>query len=259
MIKMLPFPQQAHLFAKLSELAYQEPEQVKDSFKELGFESHYYNFEGSQAYLLVNDEDLVAVCRGTQPSEFKDIGADLDARMVKSSTGIGKVHHGFKTSVDHIWAGLQEKLKEYGKTKTIWCTGHSLGAAMATILAYKLQRTEDCPNPQALFTYGSPKVGNKEYIKQIESIGLLHFRFVNNADVVTTVPPWPYKHFGGMYYMNHWGNLRSVSTKQLIKDRWRGFIKGVKKGQINFFCNHSITRYADNLENWSKGIEREQD
>ena len=91
--------------------------------------------------------------------------------MVPSSTGIGHVHKGFKTSVDNIWPELVDKLKEYGKTRTVWCTGHSLGAAMATLLAYRLQRTEDCPNPQALYTYGSPKVGNNKYVKQIESIG----------------------------------------------------------------------------------------
>ena len=161
---MLPFPAQAHLFAKLSELAYKNIEEVEETFAQMGFLAHFFDVNGSQAYLLKNEHDLVVVCRGTQPTEFADIKADLNAIMVPSSTGIGHVHKGFKTSVDNIWPELEEQLKSYGKTRTIWCTGHSLGAAMATLLSYRLQRTEDCPNPKALFTYGSPKVGNHKYV-----------------------------------------------------------------------------------------------
>ena len=257
-INMKPFPEQAAFFAKCSELAYLDSKQGIPKFKELGFDANFIDVDGSQAYFLKNNDDLVFICRGTEPTEFKDIAADLKAFPVPSSTGIGKVHKGFKTSVDNIWPELQGQLKEYGKTRTIWCTGHSLGAAMATLLSYRLQRTEDCPNPQALFTYGSPKVGNKKYIKAIESIGLLHFRFVNNADIVARVPVWPYRHFGGMYYMNHYGNLRTLTYAQLCKDVWRGFLVGLKRRQINFFVNHSIDRYENNLLKWNLGIENPQ-
>ncbi len=185
---MMPFPAQAHLFAKLSELAYKDIEEVEETFAQMGFLAHFFDVKGSQAYLLKNEHDLVVVCRGTEPTEFADIKSDLNAIPVPSSTGIGKVHKGFKASVDNIWPQLQEQLKSYGKTRTVWCTGHSLGAAMATLLSYRLQRTSDCPNPKALFTYGSPKVGNHKYVKGIESIGLLHYRFVNNADIVARVP-----------------------------------------------------------------------
>jgi triacylglycerol lipase len=258
-INMKPFPEQAALFARLSGIAYKDLAEAEPLFAELGFEAHFIDVEGSQAYLLQNDEDLVFVCRGTQPTEWSDIAADLDARPVPSSTGIGKVHHGFKTSVDRVWPTLKEIAQHYGKTRTIWCTGHSLGAAMATITAYKLQRDPDMPNPQALYTYGSPRVGDKTYIKAIESTGVLHFRFVNNTDIVPRVPVWPYRHFGGMYYMNHWGNLRSLTFKQLLKDIWRGILKGIKNKKVSLVDNHSIDFYADNLTNWSKGIENPQE
>lgn len=257
-INQTKFTEQAYLFARLSRLAYLDLKDAEEPFAQLGFTAHFFDVNGSQAYLLKNALDLVVVCRGTQPTEFADIKSDLNALPVPSSTGIGKVHKGFKNSVDNIWPQLQDQLKEYGKTRTIWCTGHSLGAAMATLLAYRLQRTEDCPNPQALFTYGSPRVGNKKYIRAIESIGLLHFRFVNNADIVARVPPWPYRHFGGMYYMNHYGNLRGLTFVQLTKDIWRGFLVGLRRRQINFFVNHSIDRYENNLLKWSLGMENPQ-
>ena len=252
-LNMRPFPEQAWLMAKFSEIAYLEPRDGVNAYADLGFDATFIDHDGSQAYWLVNDDDLVIVCRGTEPSEFKDIAADLKAIPVPSATGVGKVHAGFKESVDDIWPKLHELANDYGKTRTIWCTGHSLGAAMATLIAYRLQRTEDTPNPQALFTYGSPRVGNKAYIKGIESTGVLHFRFVNNADIVARVPLWPFRHFGGMYYMNHYGHLRGLTFWQVTKDVWRGFVVGLKKKNINFFVNHSITRYAANLERWKNG------
>lgn len=247
------FPEQAWLFARISELAYLDEEQGVLAFKDLGFDATFIDVKGSQAYWLVSDSDLVIACRGTEPTEFADIASDLKAKPVLSSQGIKYVHQGFKQSVDNIWPKLKDLADDYGKSHTVWCTGHSLGAAMATLVAYRLQRTDDCPNPKALFTYGSPKVGTKNYIKAMESSGLMHWRFVNNADIVTRVPPWPYVHFGAMYYMNHYGHLRAMTSWQVFKDRWRGFVKGIKKGQINYFANHSITRYAANLERWKNG------
>ena len=258
-INMRPFTEQAHLFAQLSSIAYLDLPEGPAKFAELGFAAELIAVDGSEAYWLQSKDDLVIACRGTQPTQWQDIAADLDARLFASSTGVGKVHHGFKHSVDNIWPILSEKAKKFGKKRTVWCTGHSLGAAMATIVAYKLQRTDDVPSPQALFTYGSPRVGDSAYIKGITATGVLHFRFVNNADIVARVPLWPFHHFGGMYYMNHWGNLRTLTYSQLIKDVARGFVKGIIRKDINFFSNHSITRYSNNLARWATGEQAPQD
>ena len=59
--------------------------------------------------------------------------------------------------------------------------------------------------------------------------------------------------------MNHFGNLRTSTLWQVTKDVWRGFLVGIKHKEINFFSNHSITRYADNLNNWVQGTERPQE
>jgi triacylglycerol lipase len=258
-VKHLTFEERAAFFAKCSELAYLPEKVGVAKFTELGYAAEFIDHDGSQAYYLYNTEDLIFVCRGTEPSEFKDIAADLKAFPVPSSTGIGKVHRGFKESAEDVWNPLLKKLKKYCKKRTIWLCGHSLGAAMATLIAYRLQRSEDLPSPAALFTYGSPKVGNKEYIKGITASGIEHHRFVNGADIVTRVPPWPYQHFGTLHYMNHWGNIRPATAMQQFKDRLRGFWKGIKKGEINYFSNHSMTRYVANLTRWAECEERPQD
>jgi triacylglycerol lipase len=218
-IKNFGLKKQAWIFAILSKHSYLEEPEGKAEFSKLGFDSFFIDIKGSQAYVLQNKNDLIVICRGTQAEEFEDIKTDLSANWVPSSTGTGKVHYGFKTSADAIWPNLVEILSKYPKTKTIWCTGHSLGGALATIIAYKCQRTKDMPKPQALFTFGSPKVGNKEYITSIESSGVVHHRFVNNVDIVTTVPPWPYEHFGELYFIDHKGNIKIMDTKQVIKTK----------------------------------------
>ena len=73
------------------------------------------------------------------------------------------------------------------------------------------------------------------------------------------VPLWPFDHLAGSMYINHWGNLRTLTSWQASKDVWRGFVKGVKKRDINFFSNHSITLYAERLERWATGVEYPQE
>jgi len=258
MIKDLTFPQQSLLFAQFSEIAYLEPDEANPEFAKLGYKAEFIDEKQSEAYLVSDKNDFIIVCRGTQPNKLSDILADLRAIPVKSTSGIGLVHKGFKDSVDHIWPKLEPMLTKIGKKKSVWCTGHSLGAAMATLIAVRCRRLPDTPNPEGLFTYGSPRVGDNAYVGLMTGMDLVHHRWVNNADIVTKVPALPFFHYGELHYMNHWGNVREMNGWQMFKDRLRGFWVGLKRGSISYFGNHSITRYRTNLENFAAGQEREQ-
>lgn len=259
-IQTLSLPEQVYLFAQISNIAYLDPDDAYPEFKGLGFDAEFFDNGGSQAYLLDDGRDLVVACRGTEPTEWADIAADLKFRWVPSSTGTGKVHRGFKGAADKVYPKIAQQLEPYGKTKLnckpIYCTGHSLGAAMATLIAYRLKRADNMPDPTALFTFGSPKVGNAEYVAAIKETGLPHYRVVNNNDVVTQVPPWPFKHYGDMIYFNHWGNKRDLTVWQRTKDRFRGFMRGIKKLKIDNFSDHSMTEYCENLRCWNHNIEK---
>ena len=104
MITEMTIMQRSLLFAKLSSIAYNDDvEQVKKSVRKLGFKTvEFYNREGAQAYRFMNKEDLVIACRGTQPTEFNDISADLKAVPVVAET-VSRVHQGFKAEVDELW------------------------------------------------------------------------------------------------------------------------------------------------------------
>lgn len=244
-INLQTFAERAWLFAKFSELAYLNPKLGINAYKELGYTAIFVDHDGSQAYLLVNEFDIVVVCRGTEPTQFKDIAADLDTRLVDSKAGDGRVHAGFRESCRDVWPAVVEFMIKHQENHAIWCTGHSLGAAMATLIAHHLSST----NTVTLFTYGSPRVGDRGYINLIKN-SVVHYRFINNMDIVTRVPGWPYKHFGDIIYMNHEGLVCEMTTAQVVKDRIKGLIKGLAVREINYFTNHSISRYVKNLELW---------
>ena len=89
----------------------------------------------------MNKDDLVIACRGTEPTEFNDISADLKAIPVIAET-ISRVHQGFKAEVDELWPGISEDInRKVNLGKTLWFCGHSLGAAMATIMCSRCMST----------------------------------------------------------------------------------------------------------------------
>lgn len=256
MISQKTFPEQSYHFSLISEISYLSPQDSAPGFEKSGYgRAVFFDQDGSQAYVLDNEHDIVIVCRGTEPTALKDIEADLRVRLVVPMTRQGLVHEGFNESVDDVWPDLVAHLIKIHQGQQIWCTGHSLGAAMATVMAHRLMIDPSLPDVEALFTYGSPKVGNREYVA---SITVPHYRWVNCADVVPRVPPVPYHHHGKLCYMNHWGNVREMTPFQQFKDRLRGFITGWKAGVAQYFTSHLIGRYSDNLSRYVSGIDREQ-
>lgn len=244
MINELGPKERSLLFAKLAAIAYQDRIAKKD-LKTLGFSvMEFYNHQGAQAWRFEDRNNVVIACRGTQPTEFNDIKADLRALPVKAET-VSRVHKGFKVEVDDIWPNVLEDIQ--GTEKTIWFCGHSLGAAMATIMAARCHHEESLPNPEELYTYGSPRVGWGRYVRSFET---KHIRWVNNNDIVTRVPfAWMgYRHDGKEHYMNAYGKVRKLTRWQRVKDRWRGFTMGLKSGTIDNFSDHSMVNYIANLE-----------
>lgn len=258
MISKLSFKERSVLFAKLASIAYQDEAQATKSAKKLGFTTtEFYNRDGAQAYRFMNKHDLVIACRGTQPSEFNDIKADLKAIPVMAET-VSRVHQGFKTEVDELWPMVCDDLvRTQNNNKKVWFCGHSLGAAMATIMASRCLYYASVPDPVELYTYGSPRVGWPKYVK---SLGVVHHRWVNNNDIVTRVPLaiMGYRHHGELHYLNAYGNVRNPNGWQLFKDRMRGMWMGLKRGQIDNFSDHSMVNYVAYLEMYASGKENSQ-
>jgi len=245
----MTFHERSLLFANLASIAYNDDiEQVKKLVRKLGFTTvEFYNKDGAQAYRFMNKKDLIIACRGTQPTEFNDISADLKAMPVVAET-VSRVHRGFKAEVDELWPMISEDLqRNTNRDKDVWFTGHSLGAAMTTIMASRCNCDVDMPDIQEVYTYGSPRVGWRGYCNSLQ---VKHHRWVNNNDIVTTVPlrVMGYVHHGTEHYMNAYGLERKLTPWQRAKDKWRGMWMGIKQGKVDNFGDHSMTEYIANLE-----------
>jgi hypothetical protein len=113
---------------------------------------------------------------------------------------------------------------------------------MATIAASRMQ-----DRVTALVTFGSPRVGNAEFVK---SVAVEHYRVQNNCDDVTKVPfkLMGFAHHGTHKYMNFNGEFRDLTPWQQIKDMARSRLRARAKGQkfIGVF-DHMMANYISKL------------
>lgn len=232
--------------AKLAEIAYLDGDVAKEKFKEEGYPNHmFWDIDGAQVHAVwVNETKncegvYVLAFRGTEPDELSDVLADLNAFPDKGVSG-GWVHNGFQNELEKVWDEIKTHKKSHGQKCRFYITGHSLGGAMATLAASRFNLLEkvDC-----LYTYGSPRVGTRSFVK---SCNFLHYRHKNNNDLVTNVPLWlmGYKHHGELRYINFYGNVRKLTTWQIIKDKWRGWRSGIFDGMVD----HGIGNYYKSLK-----------
>lgn len=236
------FLQQSLLFAELSRLSYFSRGEAGRLANEIGLpETRYYDRDGAQAYVFANEHDCVVSCRGTEPNEWNDIQADLDAVSDLAET-VGRVHRGFKREVDDLWPRLEKALQS--NERTLWFTGHSLGGAMTAICAGRCKLSHIPSTPAGLFTYGAPRVGNKRYVNHVR---LNYFRWVNNNDIVTRVPPrwFGYRHAGTEIYLNRNGRISNVKGMLKARDRFWGFLRSLKRLRIDQFSDHNMSGYID--------------
>lgn len=191
-------------------LAYAEKDFAVERFQLAGLpEIKFFSGNSSQCYVANNDDFLLLAFRGTEirrrgaDSDFANIIADLETdaniALAEWEPG-GMVHRGFKEALDEVWESVLDYLRSKEKARrTVWFTGHSLGAALATLAAQRYEQV------RGLYTFGSPRVGDRDFKK-----GFLFptYRFVNHDDIVTRVPP-PlfYQHVGRLKYIDGEGLL----------------------------------------------------
>jgi hypothetical protein len=71
---------------------------------------------------------------------------------------------------------------------SIEVTGHSVGAALATLYVMENARTDQVSNP-ALCTFASPLVGDSTFAAAFNGLQLTSWRIVNEPDIVPKLPP----------------------------------------------------------------------
>lgn len=238
-ISDLSWIQKSLLFAELSRLAYATPEAVEKIAYEAGLDQCIFIArDGAEAYVFGNRFDCMIVCRGTEPNQWNDIKADANAWTVVSE--VGRVHSGFHTEVNELWPLLEQQVKE--NQRPMWFSGHSLGGAMAAVCAVRCKISPIPSNPQAIFSFGAPRVGNRSYSSFLK---VKHYRWVNNNDIVPRVPPrWlGYRHMGQEIYINRRGRISSLRSWLRVRDRFWGLLASLRLRKLDYFSDHSMVEY----------------
>ena len=232
------------LMAEISMMSYLNVKQCNIAAGHIGFsQGKFFDRSGSQAYWFQSEYDSVVVFRGTEADDWNDIKADANAIAALAET-VGKVHSGFKGEVDEIWPLIEKELE--ANTKPLWFCGHSLGGALATICGGRCVLSYIKMEPAGVYTFGSPRVGCRRYVNHVP---LLHYRWVNNNDIVTRVPPvlLGYRHSGTEQYLDRHGRLRDLKGWRKTGDKLKGFFKELMNFRIDHLGDHGIVAYIDTL------------
>lgn len=190
-----------------------EEQEARNALLSVGFdEVAWFNRDGSQAFAAWNPSTRTAVVafRGTEQEDFTDMAHNLESFSRPWPQG-GKVHEGFKEYLDLLWPDVDRWLQAHpGK---LLFTGHSLGAALATLAA-------GLRKPAKLVTIGSPRVGDSDFVKTLSGFEIS--RYVDCCDLVTHLPP---ESFGLTHvnpdtplYIDHRGEIKPGVTEDFIRD-----------------------------------------
>jgi len=162
-----------------------------------------------------NEKQIILIFRGSitgkdWKSNFKILMKDMRTpklikhKFEKPLNESVTVHKGFYDYLfdnNNIETQVYEKIRNDIKPLmedgySLYVTGHSLGGALATIVAFKIagSKKEWIPRPVTAITFASPINGADDYrtaFEQCEKDGLLrHLRVVLPEDVVPAIPPF---------------------------------------------------------------------
>lgn len=118
------------------------------------------------------------------------------------------------------------ELVQEGAVTALWITGHSLGAALATLLAVDVAANSGFATP-AVYTFASPRVGDKFFVRTYDGLVKTSWRIANRNDVVTDFP----SRFVGDTHVDRYYPINSG-------DRCKH----------NFRCWHSLETYLHTLD-----------
>jgi hypothetical protein len=174
--------------------------------------------------------------------------------LVPQSPYPGRVHCGFAEAVEQVWPQVRQLLGTPSRSGALWLTGHSLGAAMATLASVRL--THEGYKVRAVYTYGSPRAGDRLFH---DSYCLPNYRFVNNNDLVPHLPfRWCYKHVGKLRLVDGEGKFTDEKASwEAKKQSLAGKAKQVQRAHrhstdlLHAFCDfdwladHHLDKYLD--------------
>eukprot|EP01062_Namystynia_karyoxenos_P026207 TRINITY_DN20434_c0_g1_i1.p1 TRINITY_DN20434_c0_g1~~TRINITY_DN20434_c0_g1_i1.p1 ORF type:complete len:1777 (+),score=357.84 TRINITY_DN20434_c0_g1_i1:82-5412(+) len=182
--------------------------------------------------------------------------SDLTSLRRVSGFGLPRCHRGFLKAYRMIEPEVIERLgpilKRYPQHEVL-VTGHSLGGALACLMAYSLTVKFQDVVP-IVYTYGCPKVGNRAFRRHYDDHVPHCFRVVNQNDIVSTIPlsfcGMLFQHVGREVCVDNKGNLIIEPTfiEEFVGPTKAARNKlGLLKLNRGSFMDHLMGRYARSL------------
>jgi hypothetical protein len=268
--------------AKASDVCYSIGGDLKadPSYAGVGFTSvpaPFVDNEINAALVGVTNTEIVVAFRGTLPLDLKDWDSSQDwdafiesildwlndakAKPVKVDYCDGSVHTGFSESLEALWSGVAGAVHQQLGVKPlpVVVTGHSKGGALATLAAIRLHNKETI-TPAAVYTYGSPRVGDTPFSKSFNAV-IDQWRFENDNDLVPHLPPTApllsllnhidsrlgdlvaqgYDHAGMLEYLDSDGDRFQGDPYMVLGPRIESFVKLLVTGRVKQVAtDHSI-------------------
>jgi hypothetical protein len=96
---------------------------------------------------------------------------------------------------------------------TLTITGHSLGAALATLLALDVVEQNIFASPSVI-TFASPFVGDAQFARTYDTEVPNTWRITNLVDVVPKLPPpvWGFDHVNQLFSVNSFGKAKMLPS-----------------------------------------------
>ncbi|BAZ33390.1 lipase class 3 [Cylindrospermum sp. NIES-4074] len=173
----------------------------------LGTENVPFGFVVSET----DSNDVVVIFRGTKSfiEWFQDVNIQLvsyrdstgkdiiqgvqqksSSEIIPTINDFGYVTAGFRGIYISLREQMLEVLKKCPADCKIFVTGHSLGGALATLAIPDILNNTDFKDPQKveLYTFASPRCGDKTFATSFQETGVNHWRIANTEDFVTMLP-----------------------------------------------------------------------
>ncbi|CAF1856903.1 unnamed protein product [Brassica napus] len=185
------------------------PSFIKSEFEKLCFLDNDITDTQVAIWRDARRKRVVIAFRGTEQTKWKDLQTDLMLVPVGlNPERIGgdfkeevQVHSGFLSAYDSVRIRIISLLKmaigyiddvaEHEDKWHVYVTGHSLGGALATLLAIELASSQLAKRGAitvTMYNFGSPRVGNKKFADVYNQKVKDSWRVVNHRDIIPTVP-----------------------------------------------------------------------
>jgi pimeloyl-ACP methyl ester carboxylesterase len=164
----------------------------------------------------------------------------------------GYVHGGFAKALAGIWDELGPRLQALDVP--LFITGHSLGGALATLATARLDRHL----PAGTYTFGSPRVGNEDFVRECLG-GTPLYRLVNHHDFVCSLPRpvaisarFRYAHAGELILFDETGeHIQPTDTNPASDPSFRKLLKDAfetkRTRPPRALADHAVQLYVDRL------------